>query len=58
MFTKKNSNEYYIERLKKLFHIHGDGVATLDLDEAFEDEQFKNTIDMIRNFKIPYKSNN
>lgn len=50
MQTRKT--EAHIERLKKLFTIHGDGVAQLKVEEALKDKQFQAAIRKLRAMQL------
>lgn len=50
MWTRKS--ETHVERLKKLFIIHGDDVAQLKIEEALKDDRFQDTIQKLRTLEI------
>lgn len=46
------ATDRHIENLKRFFRIRGDGVAQIRINEAAADEQFRRTLEQMKNLKI------
>ena len=52
MKKNKNPRREQLERLKKYYEIHGDGIARLNLKKVITDEDFRKSIKRISDLDI------